>query len=960
MPECKELYSNEFAEYSEYLAHYGRSRTDGAPVGSGRYPLGSGDNPYQRSRDLLSRYKSLEDQGMTEKEIAEALGIFNDKGEPYVHGLRLQMTNAKYYRNLQELEGIHTLMDKGLNPTEIAREMGWQNESSVRSRLAKEKAGRMFVAQETAKFLKNEVDKKRMVDVGADTNLEIGVTRTKFDDALYLLEQEGYPVYKAYREQVTNPGHNTTVKVLCVPGTPYKDIFDYEKVQSLTDYISYDNGESFHKSFEFPSSLDSKRLMVRYAEDGGVDKDGLVELRRNVDDLSLGKSNYAQVRIMVDGTHYIKGMAAYSDNMPAGVDVIFNTNKPKGTPVLGPKDNSVLKPLKRDKNGDIDRDNPFGSLIKEDGGQSFYEDPNGNYINPTTGKKESLSLINKRAEERDWDNWSDALPSQFLSKQSVALAKKQLNLSVKEKELELNEINAITNPTLKKKLLNDFANECDKTSVHLDAASMPRQKYHVILPLSTISDNEVYAPNYNNGEKVALVRFPHAGLFEIPILTVNNNNKEGISILSKTPTDAIGINKNVAKILSGADFDGDTVMVIPVNERNRVKNRPPFEGLKEFEPSALYSMPEGKTVSIETQRRMGEISNLITDMTIKGASDADIEKAVKHSMVVIDADKHNYDYKKSEIENDIDSLKQAYQKKDSDTGRYGGASTIISRAKSPVNIPRRKGSPYIAEDGSLVYKTAPDKELYYQKRVQSKKTGEWYDKMKRDRSTGELVPDIRIHTDKVPKMSTVDDASELISEYNAPMERLYADYANNMKRLAKEARKSLINTGNIIFNKAAREEYKREVDSIEAQLIEAKKNRPKERRAQAIASSAIKAIKAQYNDLSDEELGKIRQQQLTKARLRVGAKRQSINISDRGWEAIQKGAFRESTLREILQYADQDELRKRSTPNKYLKLSDAKVNKLKSLNATGLYSIAEMAEIMNVSTSTIKKYLKEG
>ena len=45
----------------EVIAHYGVGKMDGAPGrGSGRYPLGSGENPYQRGDDLLARYEALE------------------------------------------------------------------------------------------------------------------------------------------------------------------------------------------------------------------------------------------------------------------------------------------------------------------------------------------------------------------------------------------------------------------------------------------------------------------------------------------------------------------------------------------------------------------------------------------------------------------------------------------------------------------------------------------------------------------------------------------------------------------------------------------------------------------------------------------------------------------------------------------------------------------------------------
>ena len=102
-------------------------------------------------------------------------------------------------------------------------------------------------------------------------------------------------------------------------------------------------------------------------------------------------------------------MAIYSDDLPPGVDVRFNTNKKKGTPTR-----DVLKKISQDP------DNPFGSLIKA-GGQSYFIDKDGN---------RQLSLINKRAEEGDWGDWSDSLPSQFLSKQPQELIQKQLNLII--------------------------------------------------------------------------------------------------------------------------------------------------------------------------------------------------------------------------------------------------------------------------------------------------------------------------------------------------------------------------------------------------------------------------------------------------------------------------------------------------------------------------------------------------
>ena len=542
----------------DILMHYGMPRR------SGRYPWGSGDDPYQHSGDFLSRVQELKKTGMSETDIAKNIGLTTTQ-------LRTQISLAKDERRSLQVATAKGLREKGYSLNEIADKMGFSNDSSVRSLLNENSERRMNQAKATADIIRKEIKEKGMIDVGTGVERELGVSKEKLNQALYILELEGYPVYGGGVPQATNPGKQTNIKVICPPGTEHKDIYNFENVHSLRNYISYDNGDSFRKAFEYPESLSSKRLKIRYAEDGGVDKDGVIELRRGVKDISLGDSHYAQVRIMVDGTHYLKGMAVYSDNMPDGVDVIFNTNKHSGTPT---KD--VLKKIKDDPN------NPFGSLIKEHGGQSYYDDPNGKYTDPLTGKKQSLSVINKRAEEGDWGEWSKSLSSQFLSKQSLSLITKQLGLAKADKQSEFDEICSLTNPTVKKILLKSFADDCDAAAVHLKAASLPRQSYQVILPLPSLKDNEVYAPNYKDGETVALIRYPHGGTSEIPILKVNNKSLEGKSVLGNTPMDAIGINKTNADRLSGADFDGDTVMVIPCNSTSskvRITSTPQLQRL---------------------------------------------------------------------------------------------------------------------------------------------------------------------------------------------------------------------------------------------------------------------------------------------------------------------------------------------------------------------------------------------
>lgn len=994
---------------SDVILHYGMKYR------SGRYPYGSGDDPYQHGRDFLGRIDELKKQGWTET----AENIKKEFGENVtLSDYRNEKKWCEYERRLRNVETAKRLRDKeGLGNTEIGRRMGI-NESTVRSLLNPDSEAKMKIAKDTADFLKSKVDENEhgMLDVGKGTELRLRVSKEMLNAALYGLEGDGYVVYTGGIPQPTNPGQQTIQKVLCKPGTPHSAIYDYDKIGTIDDYISRDGGKTFEKKFTYPESLDSKRLKIRYAEDGGIEKDGIVELRRNVPDLSLGESRYSQVRIMVDGTHYIKGMAVYSDNMPDGVDVVFNTNKKSDVPM---KD--VLKKIKSDP------DNPFGSLIKDadQGGQYWYEDKK-------TGEKK-LGLINKRADEGDWSEWKDTLPAQFLSKQSLSLAKKQLNIAKDSKQLEYDELCSITNPTIKKHLLSKFADECDAAAVDLKAAALPGQKYHVIAAFPSIKDNEVYAPNYENGTKLALVRYPHGGTFEIPLVTVNNKLALPKKILGADAGDVIGINSKVAERLSGADFDGDTVMCIPTHDskgRVRIASRDALDGLEGFDPKVEYGPDPSQTkvdadgsvhyyrkgveypLMKKTDTEMGRISNLITDMTLDGgASEDEMARAVRHSMVVIDAEKHHLDYKASEIENDIASLRRTYQKHVDSEGRtrYGGASTIISRSKGEVDVDKREGSPYVnikgskgydpsRPEGALIWKTARPEKLYKPDYTTNGKTGmrtiktadgkrikydpsneedrNKYSPIKRiDPDTGDVFYTnkdgsikyaMRTVTQKSTRMAETDDAYDLMSEARHPMEIVYADYANSMKAMANRARKEMISTPSPEKNKNAEKVYKAEVDKLKADLNNAELNALRERAAMRKANASI----ADKQKLTLQETGKkmkagdVRkagQQAMTKYREEVGSvsrKKRNIEITDRQWEAIQSGAVTESLLKRVLNNTDIDKLRERATPRTVKTLTPAQINRAKAMQANGL-TISEIAIKLGKSSSTISNYLKK-
>ena len=924
------------------LMHYGMPRR------SGRYPWGSGKDPYQHCTDFLSRLQYMSSEGVSDEDIAKTMGltmeqfqieksfaVINDmtkqgKSEKEIADalgtsttkVRLQKTMIKDGHRAVEVEIAKDLREQGYSLNEIAKQMGYKNDSSVRSLLNAEAEGRMKEAEKTAEFLRKQVDEKGMIDIGTGVERELGISREKLNQAVMMLEMEGYHQYGGGVAQVNNPGKQTNLKVLAAPDKEHKDIYDYKNIHSVIEYHSNDDGQTF-ETFKYPASMDSKRLAIRYAEDGGIDKDGLVEIRRGVADLDLGGSHYAQVRIMVDGTHYIKGMAVYSDDLPKGVDVMFNTNKTK--------DKSKMEVLKKIKD---DPDNPFGSLIKA-GGQSFYTDANG---------EKKLSLINKRAEEGDWGEWADKLPSQFLSKQNLKLVKQQLGLAEADKQAEFDEIMSLTNPTVKKALLKSFSDDCDSSAVHLQAAALPGQKYQVILPVPSMKDNEIYAPNYENGSKVALVRYPHGGLFEIPILTVNNKQKDAEKMIGKNPLDAVCINSKVAERLSGADFDGDTVMVIPTGKGVNVSSKPALKELEGFDPKMQYPEVPGMKYMKNTQTEMGKISNLITDMTLLGANDQELARAVKHSMVVIDAEKHKLNYKQSEKDNNIAELKRKYQGHIDENGRYKeGAGTLISRAKSKQLVLKRQGSPKIdPETGKQSWDLAD--ELTYEKKVVNEKTGEvtYKTETKRQNST---------------KMAETDDAYTLLSKMRNPKEVAYADYANKMKALANEARKAMVNTKDIPYSPDAKVKYAPQVDRLIAALNVAEKNAPKERQAQAIANATIQAKRAANPDMTKKELKKAGQQALDKARRQIGAKKEMIEISEKEWEAIQAGAISTNRLQRILNNANMDTVKQMAMPRSTNKLSPAKVAHIATLQASG-YTNEQIAKKLGVSVSTIIKHMK--
>lgn len=921
-----------------YLAHYGILRR------SGRYPWGSGQNPNQRSKTFLDIIEEHKKAGLSESKIAE---LYSTDEFPLTStDIRAMKSNAVNIRTQENIREAQRLRDKGMSPSAIGRQMG-KNESTIRSYLEPGRLDKLDTLQKTVNMLKKEVEEKGYIDVGAQVErdlpigdspeVRIGISKDKFNTAISMLKEQGYSVHPVRIPQV-GTGEFTRYRVLSKePQTKagQRQVFlNRDKIQVISKK-SDDGGRNFNEDLAIrpPLHIDPKRVQVRYKEEGGADHDGVIYVRPGVPDISLGKSRYAQVRIAIKGNYYLKGMAIYKDDLPPGVDLQFNTNKSN----TGNKFDA-MKAMKTDKDGNIDPNNPFGAVIKV-GGQ----------IKNDKGKVTSaMNLIN---EEGDWHTWSKTLSRQVLAKQSTDLVKQQLDLTYERRRQEYEEIKALTNPTIKRKLLESFSDETDSAAVHLKAAAMPAQATKVILPITSMKPKEVYAPTFKNGQRVVLVRFPHAGTFELPELTVNNKNREAIKLLGKGEVgkahDVIGIHPKVAEHLSGADFDGDHVVVIP-NNRGEITTKHPLDGLKNFDPQKYKvplgpkspEFPKGKPIitSDRKEQEMGKVTNLIADMTVKGANMEDVAAAVRHSMVVIDSEKHNLDYKASERDNKILALKHRYQGTHEKTGQPRGAATLITRATAREDVFRRKAR--LQAEGGPIDLT----------------TGE-----KRYTPTGERNKRGELKTFRSKKLAETSDAFTLVSDgRGTPVEREYAAHSNKLKALANEARLEMVhNTKPIPMSKSAKQVYAPEVAELNAKLNRALKNAPLERQAQVLANTMVAQRRRANPDMDASEKKKIKGLALDEARVRTGAKKDRIEITDREWQAIQAGAISNDKLKNILSNTDVDKLKERATPRKNPVMTTALQRRAKAMMNSG-YTLAEIADHLGIAPSTLQSSIGGG
>ncbi len=885
--------------YSE-LKHTGRSKLDGAPIGSGRHPLGSGEQPWQHVpwRRFQLQYANLQAKRnadgtkMTQTQIAQAMGFDSLKD------FRAQVTRNKEQATRDKMDFVLSKYNEGMSLAEIAEATGGvMSKSSVKQYVDKfkENGGTLSIVAEnkmnrvrgTAEMLKDQLKNGTgYLDIGKGAEELMNVKRTTLDAAISQLKDEGYYVHTIYNQRLGDKEKGTKIKTLSqnpsIQDIWKNHLYDIEAIGVRTE----DGGETYKtpEGIKPPKQLSLDRVAVKFKEQGGADADGLILLRPGVEDLSLGKSNYAQVRIAVGGKYYLKGMCAYSDDIPDGYDVLFNTNKS----ITGGKE-AALKKLNLDNPS-----NPFDSNIK-----------------PVNGQRGYLNIVN---EEGDWSEWTHDMAAQFLSKQNYSLVRDRLKATVKATNEEYETILKIENPVLQRQLLEDFAGSCQTRARQLKAKGTAGACAQVLMPSADVKPNEIYAPNFKDGDRVVLVRYPHAGRFELAELTVNNHNQSAENLIGKHAQDAVVIHPSVAPKLSGADYDGDTVFVFK-NNNGRIKVADGLPGLKDFDTKdwkAVDLKPGEKTITKKYRGNlMGCATNLIADMQNYDENTPperiptrkELEDAVKFSMVVIDAYKHDLDWRAAAEEYHYKELRRKYCRTiNPETGKNNpiGSSSVITRAKR--------------------------------------------------------------------HMEEVDDATKLYSMYPTKVEKEYAAYANTMKAMQNTALKAAAEIKTPAWKPELGKkggEYYNEVQSLDEKYAKLIANKPKERQAQILTSKWYNQQKklADIKDADDAKKLRVRLERTARQVTGSEAFKYRIEFTDREWEAIQAGAVSPSKQAQLFRSANADKLRERALPKSYISLTTgqkAAITRMASKkNSSGglAYSPTEIANKLGVSVSDVQKWL---
>lgn len=202
----------------DILMHYGVKRR------SGRYPWGSGENPYQHGGDFLTRVEELEALGKSQKEIAEELKMSTTD-------LRMQVRVAKHERRALQAERAKSLREEGKTLDEIAKIMGYNNDSSVRALLNENTASNKNKALATAEALKKELAVKGALDVSKTISVSKQYVRNP-DGSL----------------ELTRPKTENSVRLVSIPQTAVELLIQEHDKHPDSPYLfpSPITGELYH------------------------------------------------------------------------------------------------------------------------------------------------------------------------------------------------------------------------------------------------------------------------------------------------------------------------------------------------------------------------------------------------------------------------------------------------------------------------------------------------------------------------------------------------------------------------------------------------------------------------------------------------------------------------------------------------------------------------------------------
>lgn len=262
-----------------YLSHIGIIRR------SGRYPWGSGGDTLvvHNNQGFLDWIKELRAKLFTDAQIAEGLGVSTTT-------LRAQVSISSNEVYASNVIGAQALKAKGWSNKAIGEQMGEPGkpigESTIRNWLKPGADKNSSALKSTADMLRRQVDEKGVIDVGLGVESSVGVSKDRLRTAVAMLEQEGYKKYNLKVPQ-QGTGKDTEMVVLAKPEFTQKQIWQDPSKIRLIDEHSEDFGQSY-LGIKPPIAINPKRLAINYAEDGGANSDGVIYVRPDVADVSLG------------------------------------------------------------------------------------------------------------------------------------------------------------------------------------------------------------------------------------------------------------------------------------------------------------------------------------------------------------------------------------------------------------------------------------------------------------------------------------------------------------------------------------------------------------------------------------------------------------------------------------------------------------------------------------------------